>query len=565
MKRLALFAATVLVPCGLLIVFGYVMIRQDRELAERHAEDQRRATAQQQQQERMARLEGMKRAATEAFFAGRQPPVDFAALVTDGNIRVPWETTPSQMPDLESCEHAEFTGAAAAGCYQRASETVHDARRKALIQLLLGRALSRVHQDAQAVLVNRELLATPLSVADEQGVPFAYYAADRLLGIPAETPVVRSRFQQEERFASAPSAAYLLKSIGDRLGDARLQSRAAASIEFANQVESLAADLPALFPALRRDDPEPVWIEHGAWQISLAKTPESGKELLVGIASSRLPAQAAVPVTSAPSPHTGLYLAALALVFLIAASGAYLLWRDVQRDVQLAEMRSQFVASVSHELKTPLTAIRMFAETLRLRPASQVVSREEYLDTIVNESERLSRLVDNVLDFSKIEQGRKLYRLQPISIGAVMDAVVRAAQYPLQQAGFTLKVAAGEELPLVNADADGLQQAVLNLVMNAMKYSGERKEIEIETRREEGAVVIGVRDYGIGVPMEYQERIFERFYRVPSGENQRVPGAGLGLTIVAHIAKAHGGEVMVESIPGTGSLFALRLPVEQRV
>ena len=562
-KRLALFAATVLVPCGLLVVFGWVMIRQDRELAARHAEDQGRAAVQQQQQERMARLEGMKRAAMEAFFAGRQPPVDFAALVTDGNIRAPWETAPGQMPGLESCEHAEFTGDDAAACYQRASETVYDARRKALIQLLLGRALSRAHQDGRAVLVNRELLATPFSVADEQGVPFAYYAADRLLGIPAETPVVRSRFQQEERSGAAPSAAYLLKSIGDRLGDATLQNRAAAAIEFANQVESLKADLPALLPALRRDDP--VWIEHGAWQISLAKTPESGKELLVGIASSRLPAQVAAPVTTAPSPRTGPYLAALVLVFLIAASGAYLLWRDVQRDVQLAEMRSQFVSSVSHELKTPLTAIRMFAETLRIRPASQVVSREEYLDTIVNESERLSRLVDNVLDFSKIEQGRKLYSLQPISIGAVMDTVVRAAQYPLQQAGFTLKVAAGEELPLVNADADALQQAVLNLVMNAMKYSGERKEIEIETRPEDGAVVIGVRDYGIGIPLEYQGRIFERFYRVPSAENQHVPGAGLGLTLVAHIAKAHGGKVTVESTPGTGSLFALRLPVEQRV
>jgi signal transduction histidine kinase len=564
-KRLALFAATVLVPCGLLVVFGCVMIRQDRELAARHAEDQWRAVVQQQQQQRVARLEGMKRGAAEAFFAGRQPPVDFAALVTDGNIHTPWETAKDPMTHLESCEHAEFTGDDAAACYQRASETVHDARRKALIQLLLGRALSRVHQDSRAVLVNRELLATPFSLADEQGVPFAYYAADRLLGIPAETPVVRSRFRQEEPSPAAPSAAYLLKSIGNRLGDAALQHRAAAAIEFANQVESLEADLPALLPALRRDDPEPVWIEHGPWQISLAKTPESGKELLVGIASSRLPARVAAPVTTAPSPRKGLYLAALALVFLIAASGAYLLWRDVQRDVQLAEMRSQFVSSVSHELKTPLTAIRMFAETLRIRPASQVVSREEYLDTILNESERLSRLVDNVLDFSKIEQGRKLYRLQPISIDAVMDTVLRAAHYPLQQAGVTLKVAAGEELPLVNADADALQQAVLNLVMNAMKYSGERKEIEIETRREDGVVVIGVRDYGIGIPVEYQGRIFERFYRVPSAENQGVPGAGLGLTLVAHIAKAHGGEVTVESTPGTGSLFALRLPVEQQV
>jgi signal transduction histidine kinase len=259
-----------------------------------------------------------------------------------------------------------------------------------------------------------------------------------------------------------------------------------------------------------------------------------------------------------------LYLASVGLVFLIATSSAYLLWRDVQRDVQISEMRSQFVSSVSHELKTPLTAIRMFAETLRMRPAHDAVAREEYLDTIVNESERLSRLVDNVLDFAKIEQGRKLYRLQPISIRAVMDAVMRTAQYPLRQAGFTLKLAASGELPAVNGDADALQQALLNLIMNAMKYSGERKEIEIEACREDGAVVIGIRDYGIGIAAEYQQHIFERFYRVPTLENQRIPGAGLGLTLVAHIAKAHGGEIKVESAPGGGSLFALRLPVEQR-
>ena len=563
-KRVALFAATVLVPCGLLVVFGWVMVRQDRELALRHAEDQRRAATQKQQQERLARLEGMKRVAAEAFFAGHQPPVDFAALVVDGNIRAPWETGAAQAPDLEACEHAEFTGGDAAACYRRALETANDARRKAYVRLLLGRALARAHEDAQARQANRELLAAPLALADEQGVPFAYYAADRLLGIPAEAPAVRARFQQEHSAATAPAAAYLLQTIGDRLGDAALQKRAAAAIEFANQVESLKADLPALLPALRRDGPEPVWVEHGPWQAGLAKAPESGKELLVAIASNRLPALAPVAVGAATSPRTGLYLASLALVFLIAASGAYLLWRDLQRDVQLAELRSQFVSSVSHELKTPLTAIRMFAETLRMRPAGEGVAREEYLDTIVNESERLSRLVDNVLDFSKIEQGRKLYCLRPISIGAVMEAVARAARYPLQQTGFTLRVAAGEGLPPISADADALQQAVLNLVMNAMKYSGERKEIEIEAHRDDGAVVIGVRDYGTGIPAEYQQRIFERFYRVPTPENERIPGAGLGLTLVAHIAKAHGGEVTVESAPGAGSLFALRLPVEQR-
>ena len=554
-------------PCGLLIVFGYVMIRQDRELALRQAEDQRSAALRQQRQERIARLEGIKRAAAEAFFAGRRPPVDFAALVTGESFRPPWETAMAQPPDLDTCERTEFLGggpAEALACYERALEAAGDARRKAHTRLLLGRALMRAHNERRAAQVNHELLDTPFTVADEQGIPFAYYAADRLLHTTAEAPAVRARFTQEQPPVIAPAAAYLLKTIADRLGDGGIQSRAASAIEFANKVESLRADLPGLLPALRRDGPEPVWIEHGAWQVGLAKAPESGKELLLAIASTRLPPQPPIPTVAGPSPRAGLYFASLGLVFLIAASGAYLLWRDVRRDVQLAEMRSQFVSSVSHELKTPLTAIRMFAETLRMRPASEAIAREEYLDTIVNESERLSRLVDNVLDFSKIEQGRKLYRLQPTSIAAVMQAVVRAAQYPLQQAGFTLQVAVDEALPPVNADADALQQAVLNLVMNAVKYSAGRREIQIEARRDAGAVVLAVRDYGIGISAEHRNRIFERFYRVPSAENQRTPGAGLGLTLVAHIAQAHGGDVTVESAPGAGSLFALRLPVEQQ-
>ena len=137
-KRIAPFAATVLVPCALLIVFGYIMIRQDRELAARHAEDQRRGAVEQRRQDRTARLEAMKRAAVEGFFAGRKPPVDFAALVMDANVRAPWETAAAPAPDLGPCEHAEFAGGGpgeAAACYERALESANDARRRAYIRL----------------------------------------------------------------------------------------------------------------------------------------------------------------------------------------------------------------------------------------------------------------------------------------------------------------------------------------------------------------------------------------------------------------------------------------------
>jgi two-component system, OmpR family, phosphate regulon sensor histidine kinase PhoR len=151
--------------------------------------------------------------------------------------------------------------------------------------------------------------------------------------------------------------------------------------------------------------------------------------------------------------------------------------------------------------------------------------------------------------------------LQATSLSTVVDSVVRAAGYPLRQAGFELRVTTDDPLPTVAADSDALQQAVLNLLTNAMKYSTDRKQIDLAVRRDTGGVVIAVRDYGIGISAEHRKRIFERFYRVPSSEKQGVPGAGLGLTLVAHIAKAHGGKVLVESQPGTGSSFSLRLPL----
>ena len=566
MRRVSLFGVTVLLPCLLLIVFGSILIRQDRELAQRHADDQRRSRAVRDRQMRLARLERMKMEAAEAYFGGRKPDVGFATLIVDNVASVPWSTS-ARPPVLEVCETSEFaTGGLgrAIECYSNAIR-IGDSTTTAWARLMLGRALLRAGDNTNRRRNDYELLTSRFDHVDDEGVPFAFYAADRLVRErSAVSPVVR-RLSDPDAIAAArsPSAAYLLKSIAERAGDATLRTHASSALARANATAALRLDMPALLPSLRSNtSAAPTWIEHGPWMLGLAKAPESGKELVIGIASAMLPVETAIPPASEPPARTGIYVASLGLVFLIATSGAYLLWRDVRRDVEVAALRSQFVSSVSHELKTPVAAIRMFAETLRMRPSGQGLPQDEYLDTIIHESERLTRLVDNVLDFSKIEQGRKLYQLRPTSIAAVVEAVVRAVRYPVESAGFVLRLRVAEHLPEVNADADALQQAVLNLLTNAIKYSGERKEIELAAWMDD-AVVIAVRDYGIGIPVEHRKKIFDRFYRVPTPENQRVPGAGLGLTLVAHIANAHGGHVSVESAPGAGSLFALRLPVER--
>jgi signal transduction histidine kinase len=253
----------------------------------------------------------------------------------------------------------------------------------------------------------------------------------------------------------------------------------------------------------------------------------------------------------------------LVLVVGFTGFGMYLLWRDVRRELGVADMKSHFAASVSHELKTPLTAIRMFAEALAMGVRSEPEAQREYLRTIISESERLSRLLGNVLDFSKIEQGTRTYRFEPVSLEGVVGAAARAMSFALGQKGFELRIEADEGLPPVRADEDALEQAVLNLIDNAMKYSGRSREIRLDLRREANAVRIDVTDLGIGISKEDQKRVFARFFRAPESDKRSIPGAGLGLAIVSHIAEAHGGRVEVTSRPGEGSTFSIILPLEE--
>jgi signal transduction histidine kinase len=242
----------------------------------------------------------------------------------------------------------------------------------------------------------------------------------------------------------------------------------------------------------------------------------------------------------------------------------YLLWRDFSRELAIAEMRSHFAASVSHELKTPLTSIRMFAEALTMGVKKQPEAQKEYLQTIISESERLSRLLNNVLDFSKIEQGTRTYRFETTSLEEVIQAAEKAMAFPLDQKGFDLKVDIEKGIPQILADRDALEQAVLNLLHNAMKYSGESREIQLKLRKNDDMAQIDVIDHGIGILEENRHQIFGKYFRVPGIENKKIPGTGLGLTIVSHIAKSHGGRIEVESQPGDGSTFSLILPLEAK-
>ena len=256
-----------------------------------------------------------------------------------------------------------------------------------------------------------------------------------------------------------------------------------------------------------------------------------------------------------------MFTGAFAVLLAILAIGIVLCWRLMRRETEMARLKSDFVANVSHDLKTPLSVIRMFGETLELGRVPDEERRREYYRVITRESERLTRLIDNVLDFSRIEGGRRRYERMPTAVEPLVRDTLDAFAYPLEQQGFTVEVSLAPDLPDVPMDADAIGQALSNLVDNAVKYSGAARSIVLDARREGDRLALSVADHGIGIPPAEHARIFEKFYRVGQSETQSRRGSGVGLALVRHIVEAHGGAVTVQSAPGQGSRFTLWLPL----
>ncbi|MGH9383725.1 MAG: ATP-binding protein [Vicinamibacterales bacterium] len=547
-------------------------------------------------------------------------PAVVAVGWVDGEQLVwPWDITaiakglPAESPEFARAfnegrrlEFAEKRYDRAADLYRHAAATArHDAQR-ASARLGLARCLLRVGQQRAAIAAYRELLKLPSAVTDDHGLSYWSSAALPLVelggrigvlervNLDLESPAVWPAVQMY-RFRAILEA---LQGSGDQAAEQsagpaleRLQSR----LVDMERAQNLQKDFPKL-PLSATDwqfyKGAELWVvgrsPEGAeakplvlavrwesirqavefdrlsrqagprFQIADAGEGESLSEYLPDLRIT-FPAGVA-DATAGFNPQRSLWELSFTLVALLTFLGGYLLWRDMRREAHIAELRTQFVSSVSHELKTPLTSIRMFAELLQMRESNDP-QQARFLDTIVSESERLTRLLNNVLDFSRIERGQKAYRLEPAPLADVVQAAVRTIQYPLTQQGFVLDLNVCDPIPPVAVDRDALQQAILNLLTNAMKYSGEHREIGLRLCTENGTALIQVSDRGIGIPEREHSRIFEKFYRVPIPENREISGTGLGLSLVAHVAEAHGGTVQVTSHPGEGSTFSIRLPL----
>ena len=251
----------------------------------------------------------------------------------------------------------------------------------------------------------------------------------------------------------------------------------------------------------------------------------------------------------------------LAALSLFMVGGIFLTYRNVSKEMNLARQKSDFVANVSHELRTPLALIRLYAETLELGRLSSKDKYQEYFRIIREESERLTALINNILDFSRIDAGRKEYEFQETNLGELVHSTLDSYRFQIQQNGFGFEENISPDIPPVNVDREAIARSLLNLVNNALKYSKDQKHIAVKLYRSNGSVKLEVQDRGIGIAANEQEKIFEKFYRCGDPLVHDVKGSGLGLSLVRHIVRAHGGDVLVESVPDKGSKFTIALPL----
>lgn len=250
-----------------------------------------------------------------------------------------------------------------------------------------------------------------------------------------------------------------------------------------------------------------------------------------------------------------------ALLALLRLAGAGRALRALWAERAIALAQSNFVSAVSHEMRTPLTTIQLYAEMLAQDVVTEPARRTHYLETIAGESERLGRLIENVLDYARISGRRKAYRFEPLDVREVLQEALAAVEGALAQAGLAVELHA--PLPVVApVDRDALVQALINLLANAAKYAADGQRVLVSALPEAGGVALAVQDFGPGIAPAEQAKVFQPFYRVGSELTRTTTGSGLGLALVAETARAHGGRVELESTPGQGSAFKLLLPTE---
>jgi two-component system phosphate regulon sensor histidine kinase PhoR len=249
------------------------------------------------------------------------------------------------------------------------------------------------------------------------------------------------------------------------------------------------------------------------------------------------------------------------LVFILGL-GMWFLYRNIRREMSLAQAKSEFVSNVSHEIRTPLSLISMYAETLEMGRISEE-KKKEYHTVIAKEAARLSGIVNRILNFSQIQANKKTYDSKPVNLNELVDEVLKSYLVHMRDKGFSCELTKGEDVKTIAGDRNSIVEAFINLIDNAMKYSGDKKDVRIRTGSDGNFSFIEVADEGIGIAKKHQGEIFDQFFRAPTGDVHNTKGSGLGLTLVKKTMEAHHGKIKVESAVGRGSTFRLYFPIKK--
>jgi len=254
----------------------------------------------------------------------------------------------------------------------------------------------------------------------------------------------------------------------------------------------------------------------------------------------------------------------IVILLLILLAAVVFVYRAVRKEVELAQLKADFVSNVSHELRTPLALISMFAETLEMDRVKNDEKKKEYYSIISQEANRLGRIVNSILNFAKMEAGKRKFSFELKNINEIVDNIFQTYSYHLQNKGFKFEKELAVNLPEVKVDSESISEAIINLIDNAVKYSNDNKEVILRTGYSNNNIFIEVSDKGIGIASEHQKKIFEKFYRVSSGLVHNVKGSGIGLSLVKQIVDAHNGKIELSSKPGEGSTFRIFIPVDSK-
>lgn len=282
-----------------------------------------------------------------------------------------------------------------------------------------------------------------------------------------------------------------------------------------------------------------------SWMIDILQEGESTSEELFG-------------------PKLFIYMLSGLVVVVAILFGGALAIKSTSKELKLAKLRSEFVSAVSHELRTPLTSIRYLSELLQRGRVRDDQKRQNYYDMLTSESERLSRFIENILDSSRIDAGTKEYVFEETNIASLVVETVALFRKQEATDKFKIECDVVEGMPIISVDREAVSRALLNLLDNAVKFSVSGCDIHVRARSDAGHVYLEVEDNGIGIAAEDQEKIFDKFFRSKSAIELGIKGSGIGLTLVAHTMKAHGGEIELDSKIGVGTKVTLKLPITRR-